>query len=122
MASQAAIFAETIAGMKKAVKRKAYGTATPLWPDQSARILLIVPCDVDSDSDSSVEQLMNRGNKLRKRARYVHDGQLAPPTGPQVYKRVGNCLAIAQGPIHTFGAFADTNTRESNTPVFSGIS
>ncbi|KAH6724782.1 RXT2-like protein [Leptodontidium sp. MPI-SDFR-AT-0119] len=65
MASQAAIFAETIAGMKKAVKRKAY----------------------DSDSDSSIEKLTNRGNKLRKKARFIHEGQLAPPSGPQVYKR-----------------------------------
>ncbi|PQE24553.1 Transcriptional regulatory rxt2 protein [Rutstroemia sp. NJR-2017a WRK4] len=64
MASQAAIFADTIAAMKKAVKRKSY----------------------DSDSDSSIERLTNRGNKLRKRARYVHQGQLAPPTGPQVYR------------------------------------
>ncbi|PQE25518.1 rxt2 protein [Rutstroemia sp. NJR-2017a BBW] len=60
MASQAVIFADTIAAMKKAVKRKSY--------------------------DSSIERLTNRGNKLRKRARYVHQGQLAPPTGPQVYR------------------------------------
>ncbi|PVH83097.1 hypothetical protein DL98DRAFT_513389 [Cadophora sp. DSE1049] len=65
MASQAAIFADTIAGMKRAVKRKAY----------------------DSDSDSSIENLTNRGNKLRKKARFIHEGQLAPPSGPQVYKR-----------------------------------
>lgn len=65
MASQAAIFAETIAGMKKAIKRKAY----------------------DSDSDSSIEYLTNRGHKLKKKARYVHEGQLAPPSGPLVYKR-----------------------------------
>ncbi|KAL2063011.1 hypothetical protein VTL71DRAFT_6083 [Oculimacula yallundae] len=65
MATQAAIFAETIAGMKKAVKRKAY----------------------DSDSDSSIEHLTNRGNKLRKKARFIHEGQLAPPSGPQVYRR-----------------------------------
>ncbi|RDL42015.1 Uncharacterized protein BP5553_01994 [Venustampulla echinocandica] len=65
MASQAIIFAETIAGMKRAVKRKSYGKM----------------------QISSIEQLTNRGNKLRRRARFVHEGQLAPPTGPQVYKR-----------------------------------
>lgn len=42
----------------------------------------------DSDSDSSIERLTNRGSKLRKKARFVHEGQLAPPNGPQVYKRV----------------------------------
>jgi hypothetical protein len=44
----------------------------------------------DSDSDSSIEHLTNRGNKLRKKARFVHEGQLAPPTGPLVYKKVGH--------------------------------
>jgi hypothetical protein len=68
MLSQAEIFADAIVGMKKALKRKAY----------------------DSDSDSSIEQLTNRGNKLRKKARFVHEGQLAPPSGPSVYKRVRN--------------------------------
>ncbi|TAQ89463.1 hypothetical protein B7494_g2218 [Chlorociboria aeruginascens] len=69
MASQVILFTETIAGMKKAIKRKAYDSNS------------------NSDSDSSIEQLTNRGNKLRKKARYVHEGQLAPPTGPKVYKR-----------------------------------
>ncbi|KAB8289525.1 hypothetical protein EYC80_010684 [Monilinia laxa] len=64
MASQAAMIADTIVAMKRAVKRKAY----------------------ESDSDASIERLTNRGNKLRKRARYVHQGQLAPPTGPHVYR------------------------------------
>ncbi|TVY78131.1 Transcriptional regulatory protein RXT2 [Lachnellula suecica] len=74
MASQAAQIADTIAGMKKAAKRKAYGK-TPFR-------------DFDSDSDSSIEQLTNRGNKLRKKSKFVHEGQLAPPTGPQAYKKV----------------------------------
>ncbi|EPE32374.1 hypothetical protein GLAREA_07507 [Glarea lozoyensis ATCC 20868] len=65
MASQAAIFAETIAGMKKAVKRK----------------------DYDSDSDDSIEELTNRGNKLKRKSRFVREGQLAPPSGPQVYRK-----------------------------------
>jgi len=86
MASQAIIFAETIAAMKKAVKRKAYG----------ANLSTSAPSDhlansdhyADSDSESSIEQLTNRGNKLRKKARFVHEGQLAPPTGPNVYRRV----------------------------------
>ena len=50
--------------------------------------MLIILYIIDSDSDSSIEQLTNRGNKLRKKARYVHEGQLAPPTGPVVYRRV----------------------------------
>jgi hypothetical protein len=96
MASQAAVFAETIAAMKKAVKRKAYGTETSRALAACNHVLTI-SCYLDSDSDSSIEQLTNRGNKLRKKARYVHDGQLAPPTGPLVYRRVCNCLGIRSG-------------------------
>ncbi|KAJ9151373.1 Transcriptional regulatory protein rxt2 [Pleurostoma richardsiae] len=60
------MIAETVAAMRKAVKRKAY----------------------ESDSDSSIEHATNRGYKLKKRARFVHEGKLGPPTGPAVYKEV----------------------------------
>jgi hypothetical protein len=85
MASQQLIFAETIAGMKKAIKRKVYGMKrfAPSFGN-----LLMPLCGSDSDSDSEIEQLTNRGNKLRKKARFMHEGQLARPTGPRVYKRV----------------------------------
>ncbi|KAI1004058.1 hypothetical protein K3495_g4155 [Podosphaera aphanis] len=65
MTSQQAVFADTIACMKKAIKRKAY----------------------DSDSDTSIDRCTNRTNKLRKKARFVHEGQLARPCAPQVYRR-----------------------------------
>ncbi|KAI2610170.1 RXT2-like protein [Hypoxylon fragiforme] len=68
MTSQQVLFAETIAAMKKARKRKAY----------------------ESDSDSEIHYHGNRGHKLMKRARFVHEGQLAPPSGPEVYKEVVN--------------------------------
>ncbi|KAI1211331.1 RXT2-like protein [Annulohypoxylon truncatum] len=68
MTSQQVLFSETIAAMKKARKRKAY----------------------DSDSDEEVHYHGNRGHKLMKRARFVHEGQLAPPSGPEVYKEVVN--------------------------------
>ncbi|OAA51879.1 RXT2-lik [Metarhizium rileyi] len=64
MATQQILFAETIAGMKKAFRRKAY----------------------ESDSDSEIESFTNRGHKLQKRARFAHIGQLAPATGPSAYK------------------------------------
>ncbi|KAI5922823.1 RXT2-like protein [Camillea tinctor] len=68
MASQQVLFAETIIAMKKALKRKAY----------------------ESDSDSDINHHGNRGHKLKKRARFVREGQLAPPSGPEVYKEVVN--------------------------------
>ncbi|KAI0477699.1 RXT2-like protein [Xylariaceae sp. FL0804] len=66
MASQHVLFAETIVAMKKARKRKAY----------------------ESDSDSEIAHHDNRGQKLKKRARFVHGGQLAPPSGPEMYREV----------------------------------
>ncbi|KAI1099850.1 RXT2-like protein [Jackrogersella minutella] len=68
MTTQQVLFAETITAMKKARKRKSY----------------------ESDSDSEIPYHGNRGHKLMKRARFVHEGQLAPPSGPEVYKEVVN--------------------------------
>ncbi|KAI1116430.1 RXT2-like protein [Nemania sp. NC0429] len=68
MASQHVVFAETIAAMKKARKRKAY----------------------ESDSDSDVGYHGNRGHKLKKGARFARQGQLAPPSGPELYREIIN--------------------------------
>ncbi|KAI0441895.1 RXT2-like protein [Xylaria telfairii] len=68
MASQHVVFAETIIAMKKARKRRAY----------------------ESDSDSEVDNHGNRGNKLKKKARFAHEGQLAPPSGPEAYREIVN--------------------------------
>ncbi|KAI0112447.1 RXT2-like protein [Nemania sp. FL0031] len=68
MASQHVIFAETIIAMKKARKRRAY----------------------ESDSDSEVDYHGNRGRKLKRGARFAHEGQLAPPSGPELYREVVN--------------------------------
>ncbi|KAF9876219.1 hypothetical protein CkaCkLH20_06162 [Colletotrichum karsti] len=66
MATQQILFAETVAAMKKALKRKAY----------------------ESDSDDEIDHYGNRGHKLKKRALFSHQGQLAPPSGPEVYNEV----------------------------------
>jgi len=52
--------------MKKAKKRRAY----------------------ESESDSEVEHHGNRGQKFKKRSRFVHEGQLAPPSGPEMYREM----------------------------------
>ncbi|KAM0278998.1 hypothetical protein ACHAQH_004866 [Verticillium albo-atrum] len=64
MAAQQVIISETVAAMKKAMKRTAY----------------------ESDSDNEIEHYSNRGNKLKRRALFAHQGQLVPPSGPEVYK------------------------------------
>lgn len=43
---------------------------------------------IASDSDNSFHYSTNRGNKLKRKAQYVHEGQLDRPNGPRVYKRV----------------------------------
>lgn len=58
------LFAEIAKAMKKTVARQA----------------------IESDSDSEIQGTTNRGNKLKKRARFVRQGKLGPPTGPAVYK------------------------------------
>ncbi|PFH58351.1 hypothetical protein XA68_13848 [Ophiocordyceps unilateralis] len=78
MASQQILFAETIAGMKKAFKRKAY----------------------ESDSDSELESYSNRGNKLKKRARFARQGQLAPTQGPSSYKETVEFAGTLRSIIH----------------------
>ncbi|KAL8874398.1 MAG: hypothetical protein Q9174_000243 [Haloplaca sp. 1 TL-2023] len=68
MATQAMLIADTIAGMKRATARNS--RSSPI-----------------SDSDDSISRFTNRGNKLKRKARYVHEGQLDRPNGPKVYKR-----------------------------------
>ncbi|RDA93878.1 hypothetical protein CP533_4517 [Ophiocordyceps camponoti-saundersi (nom. inval.)] len=90
MASQQILFAETIAGMKKAMKRKAY----------------------ESDSDSEMEGRGNRGNKLKKRARFAHEGQLAPTEGPSAYKETVEFAGTLRTIIHRNPPMLDENGYE----------
>lgn len=78
MATQQILFAETIAGMKKAFRRKAY----------------------ESDSDSEIESLTNRGHKLQKRARFAHKGQLAPTANPSAYKQAVDYAGVRRNIVY----------------------
>ncbi|KOS17395.1 Transcriptional regulatory protein rxt2 [Escovopsis weberi] len=78
MASQQILFAETIAAMKKAIKRKAY----------------------ESDSDSDIESYTNRGHKLKRRARFAHKGQLMPTVEPSAYKEAVDYAGARRSIIH----------------------
>ncbi|KAK3186226.1 hypothetical protein K4F52_004990 [Lecanicillium sp. MT-2017a] len=78
MATQQVLYAETIAGMKKAFKRKAY----------------------ESDSDSEIDHYSNRGHKLQKRGRFARKGQLVPPTGPSSYKEGVDYAGIRRSVIY----------------------
>lgn len=78
MATQQILFAETIAGMKKAFRRKAY----------------------ESDSDSEIESFTNRGHKLQKRARFAHKGQLAPTANPSAYKQAVDYAGVRRNILY----------------------
>ncbi|KAK3995906.1 RXT2-like protein [Cladorrhinum sp. PSN332] len=65
---QQALVVEAILGIRRKLKRR----------------------DYDSDSDSSIDHNTNRGNKLKKRARFVTQGRLASSSGPQSYKEVAD--------------------------------
>ncbi|KAG9886158.1 hypothetical protein KCV05_g19497, partial [Aureobasidium melanogenum] len=66
MAAQQTIIAETIRGMKLAMRRR----------------------DNDSDSDTSITQPTNRGNKLKRNARHVREGRLDTTHGRSYKKRI----------------------------------
>lgn len=72
MAAQQMQFLETIRGMKQAIKR--HRAASPA-PSSSA-----------SDSDGQ-HVPTNRGNKLKRSARYAHEGRLDTTGGQAAYKR-----------------------------------
>ncbi len=77
-----------IGGMKEAVKRSADGEYCSPILSYASRAN---PMSSASDSEESVQQITNRSNKLKKKAKFVHEGQLGLPNGPQVYKKV-SCL------------------------------
>ncbi|KAI9864916.1 MAG: hypothetical protein M1813_002687 [Trichoglossum hirsutum] len=63
-ANQAALIADTILSMRRAINKR-----------QDA-----------SDSDETINVPSNRGNKLKRRSTFVHEGQADLPSGPRVYK------------------------------------
>ncbi|KAM7224104.1 hypothetical protein V8F06_000577 [Rhypophila decipiens] len=75
---QQALIIETVAAIKKALKRKAY----------------------ESDSDSSIDQSTNRGNKLKRRARFVSHGRIGPSLDSAAYKEVGELAGHHRSIIH----------------------
>ncbi|GAM87753.1 hypothetical protein ANO11243_057800 [Dothideomycetidae sp. 11243] len=77
MASQQTLIAETIRGMKLALKRR----------------------DDDSDSDTSIRQHTNRGNKLKRKAHNIRSGRL-DTTGGQPYKKRINHAGYQRTIIH----------------------
>lgn len=82
--------AEAIAGIKRALKREREGISIPLYPFfiQSKSQITDGPPSTPAPSDEPVVAASNRGNKLQKGAKFVHEGALIHVSGPEVYKEV----------------------------------
>lgn len=83
--------------------------------------LLTRALGLESDSDSEIQQTTNRGNKLKKRARFVRQGKLGPPTGPAVYKEArSNPGSRASVTSHQhsilIGIIRRSNTQDTSEP------
>lgn len=83
MAAQQTLIAETIRGMKLALRRRDDGEQL----QGSASYDLANSSAPDSDSDTSIHQHTNRGNKMKRKAAYVREGRL-DTTGGRSYRRV----------------------------------
>ena len=84
--------------MKKAIARRDDGELLPSyflgkWTNQSGAPIAA------SDSDDSITQRTNRGNKLKRKAKYVQEGKLNNPNGSQAYTRVGRHLGNARNAV-----------------------
>lgn len=84
MAAQAALIADTIVGMKRALRRETHGM---FFVSHYRDGPLLTPTP-DSAPDDSITQPTNRGNKLRTNARFVREGALGYIHPEDFYKQV----------------------------------
>jgi len=49
----------------------------------------VSPSPVASESEDAITRMTNRGNKLKRKAKYVQEGRLDTADGPRIYRRVG---------------------------------
>ena len=94
MATQAALIADTVAGMRRVVadhhdSKDQTGSSDFRMPKANHA------STVATDSDDSFYRPTNRGNKLKRKAQYVREGHLDMPNGPKVYKRVLSRRALS---------------------------
>ena len=76
--------------------------------------MLIATPPIASDSDDSITKPSNRGNKLKRKAQYVREGQLDLPNGPKVYKRVSFLASIPRPVCQKSEVVLTLANRESN--------
>lgn len=92
MATQAALIADTIVGMKRALRREREGkpkTRPFLIVEKVAFLTCHSP--LDSGPDDAITQPTNRGNKMKANAKYVREGALGYINAEEFYKEVRGC-------------------------------
>jgi RXT2-like, N-terminal len=80
--------AETIAALKRALKREKDSKQAPVLLQIEIGKFLANVSPHPAPSTQPILAASNRGNKLKQGARYVHEGALAFMQGPDVYKHV----------------------------------
>ena len=88
MTAQAALIAETIAGMKRAVAT--YENCEFLCWSVMFRPPANHALAAASDEDEPYLQSTNWGNKLKRKAHYIDDGYQEQSIRPKTFRRVSN--------------------------------
>lgn len=88
MATQAALIADTIVGIKRALRREHDGKSSQTLCPPSRVELVSHVFATDSGPDDPITQPTNRGNKLRANAKYVREGALGYINAENFYKEV----------------------------------
>lgn len=92
MATQAALIADTIVGMKRALRRERDGELA--FSVLGSQTLLLTPLPrADNGPDDPITQPTNRGNKMRANAKYVREGAMGFINAEDLYREVrDSCL------------------------------
>jgi hypothetical protein len=92
MAAQAALIADTITGMKKALRREREGEYLLDVASKSDRMYSLTAfsffSSLDSGPDDPIMQPTNRGNKMHANAKYVREGAMGYINAEDFYKQV----------------------------------
>lgn len=104
---------QTIKGMKEKIARDAIGTRAFSALPRGDLKLVADQFLLESDSDSEIQAPTNRGNKLKKKAKFVREGKLGPPTGPSIYKEA-RCSYAARVFAPSIVAMLTFSSRRSN--------
>jgi hypothetical protein len=80
--------AETIAALKRTLRREKEGISSSTYPNWCWLRVSLTRFPRPAPTNEAISSATNRGNKLKRGANYVHAGALPYPHGPEGYKEV----------------------------------